>query len=81
MKQNIIKAIKLYYGDKPVALFVEKLDQNAHAMNFVFNKISQLFSTAKIENFEKLPAKHPERRRFAKLFKELNMYLVALLFD
>jgi type I restriction enzyme R subunit len=77
MEQNIIKAIKLYSGDKPVALFVEKLDQNLNNLNAVFDNISLLFSNAGIENFEKTPDGIPERGQFAKLFNELNLFLEA----
>jgi type I restriction enzyme R subunit len=77
MEQHIIKAIKLYSGDKPVALFVEKLDQNLNNLNAVFYNISLLFTNAGIENFEKAPDGIPERGQFAKLFNELNLFLEA----
>lgn len=77
MEQHIIKAIKLYSGDKPVALFVEKLDQNLNNLNTVFYNISLLFSNAGIENFEKVPDGIPERGQFAKLFNEFNLFLEA----
>jgi type I restriction enzyme R subunit len=77
MEQHIIKAIKLYSGDKPVALFVEKLDQNLNNLNAVFYNISLLFTNAGIENFEKVPDGIPERGQFAKLFNELNLFLEA----
>jgi type I restriction enzyme R subunit len=77
MEQHIIKAIKLYSGDKPVALFVEKLNQNLNNLNAVFYNISLLFTNAGIENFEKAPDGIPERGQFAKLFNELNLFLEA----
>ena len=77
MERNINDAIKLYSGNKPIGLFVENLDKNLKSMNFVFNEISQLFITASIENFEKLPDDLSERGRFAKLFKNFNNYLEA----
>ncbi len=77
MERNINDAIKLYSGDKPIGLFVEHLDSNLNSMNFVFGQIAQLFQTAGIENFERLPDDLSERGRFAILFKDLNNYLEA----
>lgn len=77
MERNVKDAIKLYSGDRPVDLFVEKLDQNLNSLNYVYNEITQLFSLAGIQNFEKLPDNIPERGRFAELFKELSQFLEA----
>ncbi len=77
MERNINDAIKLYSGDKPTRLFVEHLDANLNALNFIFSEISQLFIAAGVENFEKLPDDLSERGRFATLFKEFNAYLEA----
>ncbi len=77
MEKNIEKAIKLYSGDKPFGLFVERLEFNLNKMNSIFDDISYLFERANIENFEKLPADLSECAKFAKLFKELNEYLDA----
>lgn len=77
MEENINNAIKLYSGDKPIGLFVERLNVNLNSMNQGFDNISQLFSSAGIENFEKLPDDLSERGRFARLFKEFNNYLEA----
>lgn len=77
MERNINDAIKLYFGDKPIGLFVEHLDANLNAMNHLFSKITQLFVTARIENFEKVPDDLSERGQFANLFKEFNLYLEA----
>lgn len=77
MERNINDAIKLYSGDKPIGLFVEHLDKNLKSMNSVFEKITQLFQTARIDNFEKLPDDLSERGKFAILFKTFNNYLEA----
>ena len=66
MERNINSAVKLYSGDKPLGLLVQH-----HA------DISELFSNAGIENFEKLPSDVSVCRKFAKDFKELNSYLEA----
>lgn len=77
MERNIERAIKLYSGDRVRGLFVEKLPFNLRAMNQTFDEIAQLFQTAGVENFEKLPEDLSERGRFASLFKEFNLYLEA----
>lgn len=77
MERNIHDAIELYSGNKVTGLFVEHLDANLNAMNHVFSEITQLFTTARIDNFECLPDDVAERGRFAKLFKVFNLYLEA----
>lgn len=77
MEQNIEKAVKLYSGDKPVALFAQRLEGNLKMMNTLYEEIAILFSRAGIPNFEKLPADLSERAVFARLFKNLSEYLEA----
>lgn len=77
MHQNIDKAVKLYSGDRPYGLFVERLDEQLANMNTTFKEITDLFTNAEIENFEKLPDDLQVRGRFAKLFKAFNNYLEA----
>ena len=77
MERNINAAVKLYSGDKPLGLFVQHLAENLKMMNELYEDISELFSNAGIENFEKLPDDISVCRKFAKDFKELNSYLEA----
>ncbi len=77
MEQNINEAVKLYSGDRPLGLFVQHLGENLKMMNELFEDISELFSNAGVENFEKLPDEIPVCRKFAKDFKEFNSYLEA----
>lgn len=77
MEQNINHAVKLYSGDRPIGLFVERLEYNLNKMNTIYNDIYELFDSADVQNFEKLPSDLSERGRFAKLFKEINEYLEA----
>ena len=77
MERNINAAVKLYSGDKPLGLFVQHLAENLKMMNELYEDISELFSNAGIENFEKLPPDVSVCRKFAKDFKELNSYLEA----
>ena len=77
MERNIENAIKLYSGDKPLGLFVDHLDYNLNRMNAVHQEITELFTRAGEQNFEKLPNDLSERGRFTKLFKEFNTHLEA----
>lgn len=77
MEKNIEAAVALYSGNKPLALFVQKLPENIEGMNRLFAQISDLFNGAKIENFSKLPDDTSERNKFVKLFNELNEYFSA----
>ena len=77
MERNINAAVKLYSGDKPLGLFVQHLAENLKMINELYEDISELFSNAGIENFEKLPSDISVCRKFAKDFKELNSYLEA----
>lgn len=77
MEQNINKAVKLYSGDKPFGLFVDKLEQNIMKMNQVYADIEELFMNAGIQNFEKLPDEPAEKGIFVKLFNQFNTYLEA----
>ncbi len=77
MERNIAAAIKLYSGDKPIALFVDKLERNLIKMNQVFAEITELFKIAGVQNFEILPDSDASKAMFAKLFKQLNDHLEA----
>lgn len=77
MKNNIAAAVKLYSGDKPLDLFVQKLPQNIASMNKKYREIKELFESNRISNFEKLPEDIKARQKFAKDFILLNEYLNA----
>ena len=66
MEQHINAAVKLYSGDKPIGLFVDKLASNLEAMNELAADISELFANAGVDSFEKLPdAGYPRGQRSA----------------
>ncbi len=75
MEQNIKRAVKLYSGDKPRGLFVEKLNLNIKKLNNIYHNIEDIFKSANILNFEKLPETQAEKIKFAKSFKDLNHVL------
>ncbi|MCD8290055.1 MAG: HsdR family type I site-specific deoxyribonuclease [Prevotella sp.] len=77
MEQNIEKAVKLYSGDKPLGLFVNRLYHNLKRMNELFGEIKYIFDQAKIENFDRLPDDPADRGKFAKLFREFSEHLEA----
>jgi type I restriction enzyme R subunit len=77
MERNVKDAVKLYSGDKPIDLFVDKLESNLNKINDLFIEIKEVFENAGVDNFEKLPAERSEQAKFAKLFKQLNDYLEA----
>lgn len=77
MERLVGEAVKLYSGDKPLGLFVERLDKNLEGMNFVFAQIKDLFEQEGIANFTRLPSEIIVRKKFADLFKTFNEYLEA----
>lgn len=77
MEQNILRAVKLYSGDKPIALFAQRLESNLNKLNSIYAEIAELFAKAGVADFHKLPDDLSERGRFAKLFKAFNDFLEA----
>lgn len=77
MERHINDAVKLYSGDKPIGLFVDKLVNNLEAMNEFVADIRELFINAGIDNFEKLPEDIDACAKFAKLFNTFNQHLEA----
>lgn len=77
MERNVHVAVKLYSGDKPLGLFVQRLVENIKQMNALYDSIFDLFHNAGIENFEKLPTDTTVCRKFAKEFNAFNEYLEA----
>ena len=77
MEQNVLRAVKMYSGDCPRGLFVEKLPYNLKKMNEVYEDIKELFINAGSADFEKLPDDTTVKAKFAALFREFNEYLEA----
>lgn len=75
MEQNVINAFKLYSGERPYGLFVDKLAHNLEKLNEVYADIAELFARAGVPNFEKLPEDKTVQAKFASLFRDLNAYL------
>ena len=77
MAKNVEDALKLYSGDRPFALYVERLEGNLKGMNQAYAEIVHLFAEAGVKDFERLPEDVAARGQFALLFKRLNDYLNA----
>ena len=77
MKCNIEAAVKLYSGDRPLDMFVQKLPENIALMDTRLQEILMVFEAAGAGDFSKLPASQEARRKFAKEFVELNEFLEA----
>ena len=77
MEKNIEEAVKLYSGDKPLGLFVQRLGENLVAMNRLFADIGKVFADAGVADFTKNPEDKSACGQFAKLFRELNGHLEA----
>ncbi len=76
MKQNINDALEVYV-DRPLGVFVDKLETNLNKINGLFNHISEIFKSHGINNFEKLPDTREDRNMFAKDFSEMTHLLEA----
>lgn len=77
MERHIEAAVKLYSGDRPIGLFVDRLENNLEAMNELVSEITELFANAGVSNFEKLPDDSEACAKFADLFKTFNQHLEA----
>jgi type I restriction enzyme R subunit len=77
MEQHINDAVKLYSGDRPIGLFVDRLESNLEVMNELVAEITQLFTNAGVQNFEKLPEDDAACAKFADLFNTFNQHLEA----
>lgn len=77
MTRNIEAAVKLYSGDKAFGLFVSKLPENIKQINEKFEDIIGLFKVEGIVDFAQLPTEPAAKAKFAKLFRELNLFVEA----
>lgn len=77
MKRNVEDAFKLYSGDRPYGLFVEKLRTHLKRMNDAADRIREFFTAGGVTDYSRIPEDKTERGAFAKAFKEFNAYLEA----
>lgn len=76
MEQNINDALEVYV-DRPLGVFVDKLEKNLSNINQRFLTIRDIFHSHKIMHFEKLPDSREDRNMFAKCFSEMTHLLEA----
>ena len=77
MKGYIEAAVKLYSGDRPLDMFVQKLPENIALMDARLQEILMVFEAAGVGDLSRLPTSQEARRKFAKEFVELNEFLEA----
>lgn len=77
MKRNIDQAVKVYSGDRPFALFADKLPANIKMLNALYGQIEEVFKQGGAEGFATLPNEDAHKAKFASLFNEFNEYLNA----
>lgn len=77
MKKNIEEAVKLYSGNHPRGLFADHLPDNVQHINDDFHEISFVFREAGIPSMDHLPDYPKTKAKFAKVFRQLSLYLQA----
>ena len=76
MEQNINDALEVYV-DRPLGVFVDKMEQNLVNINSKFLHIRDIFFSHEIFNFEKLPDTREDRNMFAQDFSQMTHLLEA----
>lgn len=71
------RALNIYSGNKPYGVFVDKLDKNLKQINAVFVVIKDIFVSAGIPDFSKLPSDNAAKAKFSKEFNKLNKLIVS----
>ncbi|MGR3278359.1 type I restriction endonuclease subunit R [Acaryochloris marina NIES-2412] len=77
VERNIAAAVRLYSGNRPIGLFVDRLPSNIQRLNATFAAICAIFDAASIINFRRLPDNLAARAAFAREFNELSNILEA----
>lgn len=76
MQQNIEDALEVYV-DRPLGVFVDKLEDNLMNINRKFLHIRDIFNSHEIFNFERLPETREDRNMFAQDFSQMTHLLEA----
>ena len=77
MKRNLKEALKLYCQGDYAGVEVGNIDENIFKLNDTYERICEIFSHDKIENFECLPRSNEDRQKFRKEFYLLKSTLRA----
>lgn len=75
MNKKLRDAVRLYAGEEPYGVFVDKLPSNLQKINLKYQEIKAIFESAQIYNFERIDNSDAWKKKFAKLFNELKKYL------
>ena len=75
MEENLKKAVEAYSGNRPYGIFVDRLSENIKKINEIYHSIEKLFQSEGIMNFEKLSDNDTFKKKFAKLFIDLDDHL------
>lgn len=76
MEQNINDALEVYV-DRPLGVFVDKLEGNLANINQRFLHIRDIFRSHETANFERLPDTREDRNMFARDFSQMTHLLEA----
>ena len=76
MEQNVNDALEVYV-DRPLGVFVDKLEKNLSNINQRFLTIRDIFHSHNIKDFERLPDSREDRNMFAKCFSEMTHLIEA----
>ncbi len=76
MEQNIEDALEVYV-DRPLGVFVDKLETNLNNINAKYLHIRDIFFSHEIFNFEKLPDTRADRNMFAQDFSSMTHLISA----
>ena len=76
MEQNINDALEVYV-DRPLGVFVDKLEDNLMNINRKFLHIRDIFYSHELFNFERLPDTREDRNMFAKDFSSMTRLIEA----
>ncbi len=76
MEQNINDALEVYV-DRPLGVFVDKLEDNLMNINRKFLHIRDIFFSHELFNFERLPDTREDRNMFAKDFSSMTRLIEA----
>ena len=80
MEQNIDDALEVY-ADRPLGVFVDKLETNLNNINQRFLHIRDIFESHDIKNFAKLPSTREDRNMFAQDFSQMTHLIEAAKFQ
>lgn len=75
MAKNVQQAIKLYSGEKPYMVYVDKLDKNVKLFNDCYLEIKELFESEDIFDFSHNPEDMAVCAKFVSLFNKLHSLL------